>query len=312
MDKRLLQKYISGDASEEETKEVVEWIMQSEENKREYIARRKLFDISVWREKPMGNTNKKYEANFTKTLIIKILSAAAIIACVVVGVSFYISGLHLKKTEQMQSLYVPAGQRSEIILADGTKVWLNSGSKLTFPGTFEGKFRKVKLDGEGYFTVTKNKEKPFIVETNRYDIKVLGTVFNVTAYSSDKTWRTSLLRGSVEIDLPQGSAQMKLVPNTMATYKDNRLVKKVIDNADYYKWRDGLICFDNVSVKEMVERLKICYGVNIVVNNKQVLSKRYTGKFRISDGIEQVFKVLSLDNTFTYRKDENKNAIIIN
>jgi transmembrane sensor len=84
MDKRLLQKYISGDASEEETKEVVEWIMQSEENKREYIARRKLFDISVWREKPMGNTNKKYEANFTKTLIIKTLSAAAIIACVVV------------------------------------------------------------------------------------------------------------------------------------------------------------------------------------------------------------------------------------
>jgi transmembrane sensor len=312
MDKRLLQKYISGDASEEEVREVIEWIMQSDENKREYITRRKLFDISIWRDQPVEETRETHKVYFTKTWIIKIASAAAVIAFVVAGSYFYISGLHLGKAEQMQSLYVPAGQRSEVMLADGTKVWLNSGSKLTFPGTFEGKYRKVKLDGEGYFIVTKNKEKPFIVETNRYDIKVLGTVFNVTAYSSDNTWRTSLLRGSVEIDTPQGNIQMKLVPNTMATYDGKRLVEGMIENNDYYNWRDGLICFDNVSVKEMIEKLELCYGVKIVIKNKRMLSEHYTGKFRVNDGIDQVLNVLKLDNKFTYHKDDDKNLIVIN
>ena len=312
MDKRLLQKYISGDASEEEVREVIEWIMQSDENKREYITRRKLFDISIWRDQPVEETREKHKVYFTKTWIIKIASAAAVIAFVVAGSYFYISGLHLGKAEQMQSLYVPAGQRSEVMLADGTKVWLNSGSKLTFPGTFEGKYRKVKLNGEGYFIVTKNKEKPFIVETNRYDIKVLGTVFNVTAYSSDNTWRTSLLRGSVEIDTPQGNIQMKLVPNTMATYDGSHLVEGMIENTDYYNWRDGLVCFDNVSVKEMIEKLELCYGVKIVIKSKRMLSEHYTGKFRVSDGIDQVLNVLKLDNKFTYHKDDDKNLIVIN
>lgn len=84
-------------------------------------------------------------------------------------------------------------------LADGTKVWLNSRSSLKFPTNFQGKSRNVILDGEGFFTVAKNKEVPFIVKTKKYDVKVLGTEFNILAYSTDSIWETSLLEGSVEI-----------------------------------------------------------------------------------------------------------------
>jgi transmembrane sensor len=313
MDKQLLQKYISGSATEEEARRVTEWIYKSENNRRIYMAQRKLFDIYLWHS-PSKTVKRRSIINIHifKKVSIRIMEVAAMIALIIIGTYFWIYNWQSKKAEQMQSIYVPVGQRSEILLTDGTKVWLNSRSKLTFPSTFYGKYRKVKLDGEGYFIVTKNRERPFIVETDKYNVKVLGTEFNVTAYSLNNTWRTSLLRGSVEIDSPQGFVQMKLSPNDMATYNGNKLVKSTIEDDEYYRWREGLICFDNVSIKEIIDRLEICYGVNIVVNDKQMLSKRYTGKFWISDGIEQVFKVLSLDNSFTYHKDENTNAIIIN
>ena len=99
----------------------------------------------------------------------------------------------------MQTVVVPAGQHAELYLADGTHVWLNSGSRLTFPGRFSKKVRHVELDGEGYFKVSSNIKQPFIVGTNRCNIRVLGTEFNVLAYEKDSIWETALLEGAVEI-----------------------------------------------------------------------------------------------------------------
>jgi transmembrane sensor len=313
MDTELLQKYISGNANNEEMRLITEWIQQSDENKREYMAQRKLFDISLWRTQPVEIAKKKNSKVFSlKTVALEVIKIAAIIALVFSGTYYWMGKQQSVKTEQMQSIYAPAGQRSVILLSDGTKVWLNARSKLTFPGTFDGNYRKVKLDGEGYFIVTKNKKKPFIVETNKYDVKVLGTEFNVIAYASNIMWTTSLLKGSVEIYAPHGSEKIKLEPNTMAIYKDNHLVKSVIEDTEYFRWREGLICFNDVSIKEMINKLKLYYGVDILVKNTKILCNRYTGKFWIGDGIEHVFKVLRLDNKFTYKKDDDKNLIIIN
>lgn len=313
MDSRLLQKYISGNATEEEARKVTLWISQSDEHRREYIAKRKLFDIYLWRDSSIESTKRKNpNIALFKSRTMKVVGMAAVVTLVVMGTFYLILNGQSAKKEQMQSLFVPAGQRSEILLADGTKVWLNSQSRLIFPGTFDGKYRKVRLEGEAYFKVTKNKEKPFIVETDKYDIKVLGTEFNVTAYPSEKIWKTSLLRGSVEIDAPHGSAQMKLKPNDMATFNGNQLMKSTIEDDDYYQWRDGLICFNNASMKEMVHKLERCYGTKIAVNNTRMLSRRYTAKFRVSDGIEHVIKVLRIGNKFTYHKDDDKNLITIN
>ena len=98
----------------------------------------------------------------------------------------------------------------------------------------------------------------------------------------------------------------------MASLKGNRLVKGRIKEVDYFLWREGLLCFNDISVRDMIEKLKLYYGVDIVVNNTRILKNRYTGKFRTKDGVEHVLKVLRLNNKFTYTKDDETNVITIN
>lgn len=313
MNSDLLQKYIAGNATEDEKRRVTEWIQASPENRREYMAQRKLYDIALWRTdaETMQLMSKKY---FTwRRVSWEVGKVAAIFILAFLGIRYW----DLKSAEEektsLQSIYVPAGQRAELMLADGTKVWLNSRSTLTFPGEFTGETRDVKLDGEGYFAVARNEEQPFVVETNRYDVRVLGTEFNVIAYAEDSVWETSLLKGAVEIWKPGSDVgTLRLEPNTMVSLKENKLVKGRIREPDYFLWREGLLCFHNISVRDMMEKLKLYYGVDIVVNNQKLLQNRYTGKFRTKDGVEHVLRVLRLNNAFTYTINEETNVITIN
>ena len=274
---------------------------------------RKSGNIALWRTEPVKTENKQLKKHFTlRTLWIETAKIAAIFAVVLLGTYYWSEKHQAEQSESLQSIHVPAGQRAELMLADGTKVWLNSLSTLTFPGHFNGDIRNVKLDGEGYFAVTKNEKQPFIVETNKCNVKVLGTEFNVMAYAADSIWETALLEGAVEILSPGTTMNgMKLEPNTMASLKGNKLIKGRIKDPEHFLWREGLICFNNVSVKDMLEKLKLYYGVDIIVNNTKILNNRYTGKFRTGDGVEHVLRVLRLNNKFTYKKDDEKNVITI-
>lgn len=314
MNTELLQKYISGNVTETEKQSVTEWIQDNPEHMREYMAQRKLYDIALWRTTPIMKKEKYSKRTFTlRTLWIEVAKIAAIFAVILLGTQYWFERNRAQENDSLQSIHVPAGQRAELILADGTKVWLNSLSTLTFPGSFNGDIRNVKLDGEGYFTVTKNAEQPFIVETNKCNVKVLGTEFNVMAYATDSLWETALLEGSVEILRPGTTTSgMKLEPNTMASLKGNKLIKGQIKDPDHFLWREGLICFNNISVRDMIEKLRLYYGVNFIVNNTQILDNHYTGKFRVKDGVEHVLKVLRLNIKFTYTKDDEKNIITIN
>ena len=314
MNPELLQKYIAGNATEAEKQRVTEWIQENSENMREYMAQRKLHDMALWRTEPVAEENSRERIHFSlRGVCMEAAKIAAVLAIVLLGTHYW-TGIHqVPEDKTWQSIYVPAGQRAELMLADGTKVWLNSRSTLTFPGSFKGNIRNVKLDGEGYFAVTKIVEQPFIVETNKCNVKVLGTEFNVMAYAADSVWETSLLEGAVEILVPgSNNSGMRLEPNMMASLKGNRLVKGRIKEADYFLWREGLLCFNDISVRDMIEKLKLYYGVDIVVNNTWILKNRYTGKFRTKDGVEHVLKVLKLNNKFTYTKNDETNVITIN
>lgn len=314
MNPELLQKYIAGNATEAEKQRVTEWIQENPENMREYMAQRKLHDMVLWRTEPVAEENSRERKHFSlRGVCMEAAKIAAVLAIVLLGTHYWTGKHQVPEDKTWQSIYVPAGQRAELMLADGTKVWLNSRSTLTFPGSFKGNIRNVKLDGEGYFAVTKNVEQPFIVETNKCNVKVLGTEFNVMAYAADSVWETSLLEGAVEILVPgSNNSGMRLEPNMMASLKGNRLVKGRIKEVDYFLWREGLLCFNDISVRDMIEKLKLYYGVDIVVNNTRILKNRYTGKFRTKDGVEHVLKVLKLNNKFTYTKNDETNVITIN
>lgn len=313
MNIELLQKYISGNATESEKRHVTEWIQETPENMREYMAQRKLHDIALWRKEPVMEKQQEKKRFSLRVIWMEAAKIAAVLAIVLLGTHYWNVKHQVQGHEAFQSIYVPAGQRAELMLADGTKVWLNSRSTLTFPGEFNGEIRNVKLDGEGYFAVARNEKQPFIVETNKCNVKVLGTEFNVMAYATDSIWETALLQGAVEVLVP-GTAipSMKLEPNTMVSLKGNRLTKGSIKEAEHFRWREGLICFNNITVRDMFEKLKLYYGVDIVVNNTKILDNRYTGKFRTNDGVEHVLRVLRLKNRFTYIRDDENNIITIN
>lgn len=305
----LLQKYIEGNASDEETQKVMDWLRDDRKHLDEYRRRRKLYDITLWNTEADKDRHRigRQAHNLFRTW----LRVAAII--VIAFATGYFYQAHRENGMcQKQTVVVPEGQHAELYLADGTHVWLNSGSRLTFPGQFAEETRRVELDGEGYFKVAANKRCPFIVGTKEYGIRVLGTEFNVLAYREDSVWETTLVNGAVEILTAQGDTPlMRMEAGTTAKSIGGRLVKEPFRHPDYLRWREGLLCFDNISLRDMIEKLKLYYDVNFIVENSHILEARYTGKFRINDGIEHVMRVLSLNNNFAYSKDEESNTITI-
>lgn len=306
---QLLQRYIRGEVSEEERLKVASWLDESPENMREFLALRKLYDLSLWQ----SDTNEKYSVrkrHFSiQKITVEILKIAAIFL-----VGFWGSKqLPTRQSDkiQMQTVRVPIGQRAEINLADGTRVWLNSRSTLRFPERFSANARNVELDGEGYFSVQRNEKSPFIVQTPKYAIHVLGTEFNVKAYQDSPLFETALIKGSVEISTPGLSRKLRLKPDEIAMADNGKLKTYPIPDHNYFRWKEGLFCFENESIQSLIEKLQLYYDIQIDIQRPDLLNYRYSGKFRIKDGIDHVLKVLQLNHKFTYTRDEDKNLIII-
>ncbi|WP_106827772.1 FecR family protein [Parabacteroides pacaensis] len=314
MEQKLLHTYLAGNASAHEKKKIVEWLNAKEENMQEFLALRNLYDITLWHEEELTVLSPAPLLSSKKSKIYRqVLELSKIAAIILITFScmkyFYFSDL--KETTTMQTVYVPSGQRSKITLADGTEVWLNAKTTFTFPNHFSNNSREVLLDGEGYFDVVHNEKKPFIVKTQYYDIHVLGTKFNVSAYSHTSSFETSLLSGLIEVISCTGNERIRLYPHQKVFLKNNRLNHSNIGNYDYFLWKDGIISFEDETVREILDKLQLYYDIQIIIKNKSILSDRYTGKFRTKDGIEHIMKVLQLNKRFTYEKVEETNTLII-
>lgn len=314
--KELLLKYIEGDCTDQEKVEITNWLDSSPENMKEYLALRKLHDISIWQIKSDLQAEQKIKSKTPfwsrKTFYGEILKVAAIFIFALLIIRYALPEfVPSNEIAYTQTIHVPAGQRAEITLGDGTQVWLNAKTTLTFPTQFLGNNREVKLDGEGFFDVTHNKSKPFIVNTGKYDVKVWGTKFNLIAYSWKKNFETSLLEGSVEV-LKEGSSKgILLKPNEQVKLKNNQLVISPVNDMDQFLWREGIISFDNATFTELINKLELYFDFQIEVRNTQALNYRFTGKFRMKDGIEHILKVLQIKNKFSYHIDEKLNKITI-
>jgi len=313
--KELLLKYINGDCTDQEKVEITNWLDSDPQNMNEYDTLRRLNDISVWQISSTSRFSQEKKAKtsgFSKKLYREVLKIAAVFIFSLLIIKFFPSEFISKSpTVKMQTVHVPAGQRAEITLQDGTKVWLNAKTTLIFPSQFSGKSRKVKLDGEGFFEVSQDKAKPFIVGTRKYDVQVWGTKFNLIAYSANGNFKTSLLEGAVEV-MKQGSKKgIMLKPNEQAALKDDRMVISSIRNMDHFLWREGIISFDNSTFTELIDKLELYFDLKIEVKSPQILNYRYTGKFRMKDGVEHILKVLQLKNKFEYKTDEKQNKITI-
>lgn len=159
-------------------------------------------------------------------------------------------------------LTVPRGGQYKVILSDGTSVWLNAGSSLQYPTAFSGKERRVVLSGEGYFEVTKNKEKPFIVESAGNTIRVLGTHFNVNGYGDENVFTATLLEGSIQ--LSSGSHSKILNPGEQAEVSQNDIDVHPVDATAAIAWKNGAFLFRNTPLHSIVNQLARWYDLDVV------------------------------------------------
>ena len=173
---------------------------------------------------------------------------------------------------EMKTISTPRGKDYELVLSDGTVVLLNADSKITFPTRFTGDKRTVKLVGEAYFKVSKNKHRPFIVETGNLYTKVLGTEFNLKAYPHSDV-NVTLIKGSVAVNAEGKEVMLK--PGENAEYSEDKDIEvTTVDTEGYIQWKDGYFYFDNVPLIDVVRDLGRWYNVNIEIRNNSLMSYR--------------------------------------
>ena len=195
----------------------------------------------------------------------------------------------------INKIIIPYGKRSEITLADGTHIWLNSGSQLSYPTEFKSDSREVYLSGEAFFDVKHDNGKPFYVITRDIKIKVLGTSFNVTSYDEDKTAQTVLVKGKVSVGKNQLFAKtLDLIPGERMIYDKNNknLTKDQVDVKLYASWLNGYLIFESLPITEVYKKLERYYNRNIIAESG--LDKiTFSGKLDLKNKIEDVLENIS-------------------
>lgn len=253
--------------------------------------------------------------NRLKSALVSCAKIAAIITIIVAsGIwSNFITVERLAK--QMETITVPAGERLQMTLKDGTEIWLNSGTQVEIPVVFSHKGRNIRLvEGEVLMDVAKDASKPFVVETWAGNIEVLGTRFNVAADKEEQVFTTALLEGSVKITCnvnPEN--EYILEPNDIATMVEGSLnVGRVKNVSAVESWTSGLIDVTDIPFDELMKKFEKAYDVRIFIDREELPVVTYTrGKIRVSDGIDHALSVLQLAADFSYSVDRVTGTVII-
>lgn len=312
-------KYFTGDLSKDERKSLLQKAFSDQELKKEMMELQQIQSLmrlhasekdesagekSLNRFMQIRHVEKRKKQYFTF-----LRYAAIILVCIVSTWWITLSFIHINRAKTVtQELSVPAGQHAHIILPDGSKVWVNAGSTLSYPSTF-GKERRVKLSGEAFFEITKSNQ-PFIVSTGKADVKALGTQFNVFNYPNEKL-SIALIEGSVRVYHPNKEQQgIVLQPNQLLTETDRDFSVQTITQ-DPVLWKEGLYAFDKQKLKDILKKLELYYDVKITVKDPHVLEYEYTGKFRQRDGVMEVLRIIQKIHPFKIEQKEDTNEIIL-
>lgn len=311
MDKNKLYRFFSRNSTLEEEEEILDWVEGSNANQQEFLKERNMYNMTLLHAEDYATNLKRQKTVFPRWAR-EGLKIAAMIALLFAMHSYY-SAKEEKMSLAMNTVKVPSGQRVDLVLPDGTKVCVNACSELTYPAVFAEGQRRIKLKGEAFFEVAHNKKKPFIVETELCDVEALGTVFNVTAYPNSGETSTALLSGRVRItDRYNPANRVFLNPNQESIFTGTDFKISHIEDPDRLRWREGLLCFRNMTVAKLIKDFEKYYDVHFVVNKPDILSHVLSGKLRINEGIDHALRVLQKNISFEYRRnDESDNVIYI-
>lgn len=330
MDKEKLIKYLNNACSEQEFEEIVKWLRDNALSKG---SRERAFNDWKSFVPPDTKDEKKYQALLdrihheinlkqnikppTKRMVFSqslswLSKAAAILFIPLLGILLYlISEKNLQNDILVENLtdtieiIAPIGSRSVVQLTDGTEVHLNYGSKIKYPRVFAGNTRNVQLEGEGYFDVAHNPEKPFIVKAGEVQVKALGTAFNVHAYPEDRTIATSLIEGEVVLEKNMAGNQTstigEMVPGQHVTFhtSSGKITTSKEDLYKYIAWKDGKMVFDNEPIADVAAALGRKFNVDIDLAD-DVKQYTYTVTF-FNDPLFLILDLMAETTPITYK-----------
>ncbi|MDX9883602.1 MAG: DUF4974 domain-containing protein [Prolixibacteraceae bacterium] len=309
----LVAKSISGNASEEERLQLADWLAQSADHQKIYdnslytwnAAETWLEPENIRKDKltilAEVNRNLVVQSHRIKRRSIVYLVAAILAFPIAIAVSLLFFGEPTigQLNQTIAEVSAPAGHISKCKLPDGTEVWINSGSKITYdPLAFNAETREVYLDGEAYFDVVQNKRKAFYVRSAMADVKVTGTSFNVKAHSDSQIFETVLTEGSILLDLKREgtSQQIEVKPGERVIYEtgQEKFLVQDVDTRIYSAWRDGQIIFQDATLNDLIAELERIYDVKFKLSDPGLGNYRFRGAFsydaNLIDALEK-FKV---------------------
>jgi len=318
-----IRSYLKGELSKPEEKLLFDWLDQSPENLHQFqsfiCGNEYNLEVSgdtelAWKhfQASVEKRNRKHSMVFLSSRWSKI--AAILLIALVAGFwsVHYWSG---RPPEVVFSeLYVPFGERKQINLSDGTRIWLNSGTMFRYPENFDGNLRTVEIDGEGFFEVKKDPLHPFIVKTPDFKVKVLGTSFNLSTYKDDEKNSLALQSGSVEISTGNNQ-NIKLVPGEMATLNKQGKSFSVTttDRDNIASWRDNTLEFNDISILEICKSLERQFNVRIEIKTEELKQIKFSGRFKSDEGLDKLLELLKITSpvNFSYKHStKNKEEII--
>ncbi len=314
----LIIRLFSGEANLEDKRKIAEWLDLSIENRRLFSDLREIWlssgiqtnadnynleeAIRNFREQISGKRSLKNQFN----LLQFVKYAAIFILILALPVCYYIGTRNAGLDTSATTISCAFGDKSSITLPDSSKVWLNSGSKLTFSSDFKHGARKVFLEGEAFFSITKDKNHPFQVKTTDIEIEVLGTDFNVKAYSDENLVATTLVEGSLKISSPY--QHTKITPNQRLVFnKESKKIdlQELTDTSADTDWKVGRLVFRNESLEELAPKLRRWFDVDIVFADERVKKRRFTGVLE-RESILEVISYFDLSKFVECRVQGNK------
>jgi len=314
--KNILQKGTSDNASNTEREEMLSFFHQSD---KEFQVKDVLLDemqnfkvtenlspdykklfAKLWAAIEQKNAAPKSRVRYLNT-ILKI--AAALVIGLLIGI--YVSSLKSKPEPVYYTAHSPKGSVSEMILPDGSVIFLNADSRVKYSIEGENGIREVFLTGEAWFEVAKNNDKPFVVHTPFYDVNVTGTQFNVKAYETDKEVTTTLEEGEVVI---HSTVSFKMAEDVIlkpgeqvVLNKESRELNiKTVNTKWFTSWKDNKLIFVNMNMKELIVLLERKYGVEIDVNNKEILKLHFDGTIK-NESIIEIMEILKKTLPINYK-----------
>lgn len=313
----IIIRYLNGELSDGDRQQILEWIDSSEDNHRTYCQIKDIWDTLIVKEDRSEAAllqfyKQQAHDHFFNQKVLKLWKVAASIAAVIAiaFISHFVYNLNVNEqvavvTEStMVTIKVPLGSKSEVVLADGSSVKLNSGTQLQYPGQFLAGKREVYLKGEAYFSVHSDSANPFIVRTDDYNVQATGTQFNVCSYDDDGYSSVTLEEGTVSIMFNDESIVDISPAQKLCLNRDNRNYQILSSDVRFETaWKEGEFRFKEIGFPLLIKKLERWYDVKLSHTSPELKTMLYSGNFKNQETIWQVLDALTLTAPIEYKKN---------